>query len=379
MPGERRKNDESWRGYHSPVMTPEEIRRLRLSHSGLSHPPFTTVAEAVAHSGAAQAQDFSAAIWSLGLRIRDATASTIEDAYNDGKILRVHVLRPTWHFILPEDLRWMIALTAPRVKSMVAASNRKLGLDTTLFSKSNAAIEKALEGHHSLTRQDLKGTLADIGIMTDVQRLAHIIMQAELEGLICSGPMRGRQHTYALADERIRESRQLTRDQSLAELARRYFRSHGPAQLGDFSWWSGLGSKDARSALDMIKSGLHQVTYDNKTYWFPPHMETPVPDTPRALLLSIYDEYTIAYRDRSDISDARDIERMMGRGNALTAVILLNGRVSGTWKRAMKKDSVEIRLNPFHALDNDEQEAVELEVARYGKFLGIPAVIAGES
>ena len=191
-------------------MTPEEIRRLRLSHSGLSHSPFTTGADAVAHSGAVQAQDFSAAIWSLGLRIRDATAATIENAYNDGKILRVHVLRPTWHFILPEDLRWMTALTAPGVKSMVAASNRKLGLDPTLFSKSNAAIEKALEGHGSLTRQGLKGILADIGIMTDVQRLAHIIMQAEIEGLICSGPMRGRQHTYALADERIRESRDAT-------------------------------------------------------------------------------------------------------------------------------------------------------------------------
>ncbi|HNB03460.1 MAG TPA: crosslink repair DNA glycosylase YcaQ family protein, partial [Methanoregulaceae archaeon] len=187
-------------------MTPEEILSLRLYHSGLSHSPFTTAAEAVAHSGAVQAQDFSAAIWSLGLRIRDATAVIIEDAYNDGKILRAHVLRPTWHFILPEDLRWMTSLTAPRVKSRVAASNRKLGLDTPLFSQSNAAIEKALEGHHYLTRPDLKGILADIGIMTDVQRLAHIIMQAELEGLICSGPMQGRQHTYALVDERVRES-----------------------------------------------------------------------------------------------------------------------------------------------------------------------------
>ncbi|HOB59451.1 MAG TPA: winged helix DNA-binding domain-containing protein [Methanoregulaceae archaeon] len=351
-------------------MTPEEIRRLRLSHSGLSHSPFTTGAEAVAHSGAVQAQDFSAAIWSLGLRIRDATAATIEDAYNDGKILRVHVLRHTWHFILPEDLRWMTALTAPGVKSMVAASNRKLGLDPTLFSKSNAAIEKALEDHHVLTRQDLKGILADIGIVTDVQRLAHIIMQAELEGLICSGPMQGRQHTYALADERIRESRALTREQSLAELAHRYFTSHGPAQLKDFSWWSGLSRRDAGVGLDSIREELERASINGNTHWYPPDPGEVIPDPPVALLLSIYDEYAIAYADRSAISDAREIERMITKGNAMTAVIVLHGKVAGTWRRTMKKDSIEVRLNPFKELTDEEQEAVEREVERYGKFFG---------
>ena len=211
--------------------------------------------------------------------------------------------------------------------------------------------------------------------MTDVQRLAHIISRAELDGLICSGPQRGKQFTYALLDERVKESEKPDREQSLARLALKYFTSHGPAQLKDFSWWSGLAEKDARSALDRIKSGLDQATVDKKTYWFPPHSETAIPDPPRALLLSIYDEYTIAYHDRSDISDARDIERMIVMGNALTAVIVLNGKVAGTWKRAMKRDSVEIRLNPFRKLESDEQDAVESEVARYGKFFGMPAVI----
>ncbi|MDD1705922.1 MAG: winged helix DNA-binding domain-containing protein [Methanoregulaceae archaeon] len=351
-------------------MTPEEIPSLRLSHSGLSHSPFKTAAEAVAHSGAVQAQDFSAAIWSLGLRIREVSAAIIEDAYNDGKILRVHVLRPTWHFVLPEDLRWMTALTAPGVKSTVAASNRKLGLDTTLFSKSNAAIEKALEGHHSLTRQDLKGILADIGIVTDVQRLAHIIMQAELDGLICSGPMRARQHTYALVDERVRKSRELTRERSLAELARRYYSSHGPAQLSDFSWWSGLSSKDAGASLELIREEVERTLIDGKPYFSLHDDGAVVPEPPVALLLSIYDEYTIAYADRSAISDAREIERMIVQGNAMTAVIVLHGKVAGTWKRRVKKDSIEIRLNPFRELTDEEQDAVEREVERYGRFFG---------
>ncbi len=220
--------------------------------------------------------------------------------------------------------------------------------------------------------------MADAYKETDVQRLAHIIIHAELDGLICSGPRRGKKFTYALLDERVEGSDWPDREQSRAKLAFRYFMSHGPAQLKDFSWWSGLGEKDARSAFDMVKSGLNQATFDKKTYWSPPHAEAEVPDLPLALLLSVYDEYTIVYRDRSDISEARHIERMITKGNALTAVIVLNGKVAGTWKKAMKKESVEIRLSPFRELDKEEQEAVEAEVERYGRFFGVPAVIVGE-
>jgi hypothetical protein len=328
-------------------MNTSEILKLRLFNTGLSTSPFQKAVDAVSHLGAVQAQDFSAAKWSLGSRIRNSTDKEIEKAFNDGKILRIHIMRPTWHFVLPEDIYWMTELTAPRVKSLLQNYNRKLGLDDGLFARSNAAIVKALEGHNYLTRQELKAILADIGIETDVQRLGHIISRAELDGLICSGPKHGKQFTYALLDERVKESEKPDREKALEKLALRYFTSHGPAQLKDFSWWSGLAEKDAGSALDRIKSGLNQGELDKKTYWFPPHSETAIPNAPRALLLSIYDEYTIAYKDRSDISDARDIERMIVMGNALTAVIVLNGRVEGTWKRAMKKDSVEIRLNPL--------------------------------
>ncbi|MGZ4904530.1 MAG: winged helix DNA-binding domain-containing protein [Halobacteriota archaeon] len=359
-------------------MNASEILRLRLYNSGLSLSSFDNVVDAISHLGAVQAQDFPAAKWGLGLRIRSSIDKEIESAFNDGTILRTHVMRPTWHFVLPEDIRWMLELTAPRVKSRLKNYNRKLGLDDALFARSNAVIINALEGHNYLTRQELKALLADAGIETDVQRLAHIITHAELDGLICSGPRRGRQFTSALLDERAERSDKLDREQSLAKLAFRYFASHGPAQLKDFSWWSGLAEKDARSALDMVKSGLNQTTVDKKTYWFPSYLEAAMPDPPAALLLSIYDEYTIAYRDRSDVSDARYIERMIAMGNVLTAVIVLNGRVAGAWKKATKKEAVEIRLNPFRELDKEEREAVEGEIERYGRFFGIPAVIVGE-
>ena len=360
-------------------MNTSEILKLRLYNSGLSQSLFKSAADAVSHSAAVQAQDFTAAKWALGLRIKNSTDEDIEKAFNDGTILRIHIMRPTWHFIIPEDIHWMLELTAPRVKSHLANYNRKLGLDDALFARSNSAIVKALEGHTYLTRQELKEILANTGIGTDIQRLAHILTRAELDGLICSGPRRGKQFTYALLDERVGESRRPGREQSLAELALRYFTSHGPAQLKDFSWWSGLTEKDARAALDIIKSGLEQVTLNGKTYWFSPYAEMSIPDSPSALLLSIYDEYTIAYKDRSNISEARHIERMISMGNALTAVIVLNGSVAGTWHKTMKKNTVEISLNAFRNLDTAEQEAVVSEVSRYGKFVGRPAVIVGKT
>lgn len=356
-------------------MNASEVLKLRLHNSGLSRSQFKSAADAVSHLGAVQAQDFTAAKWALGLRIKNSTDEIIEKAFNEGSILRTHVMRPTWHFVMPEDIRWMVELTAPQVKRLLMHYNRKLELDDALFAKSNAAIVKALRDHTYLTRQELKTTLANIGIETNVQRLAHIIMWAELDGLICSGPRRGMQFTYALMDERVAKAKKLSQEQALAKLALSYFMSHGPAQLEDFSWWSGLAVKDAREALDLTKSKLKQAMLEGKTYWFSDNTKVTTQKSPFALLLSIYDEYTIAYRDRGAISEARDIERMISMGNALTAVIILDGKVAGSWNRSLEKNTVEIRLNPFREFNEDEQEALESEVARYGEFVGIPAIL----
>jgi hypothetical protein len=352
-----------------------EIPRLRLFNTGLSHSPFSSADEAVSHLGAVQAQDFEAAKWALGLRVKNSNAADIEKAFNDGSILRIHVMRPTWHFVLPSDIRWMVELTAPRVKAGLASSNKKLELDDALIARSNAAIVKALQAGRYLTREEIKAILTGIGIVTNVQRLAHIISLAELDGLICSGPKRGKQFTYALVEERVPKSRQLSREQALARLAMKYFASHGPAQVEDFSWWSGLTLKDAKNALELSQSSLKQVLLGKKAYWYRPETRETPPAPPLALLLSIYDEYAIAYRDRSDISDARDIERMISRGATFTSIIVLNGKVAGGWKKALKKNFIEIRLNPFRKINRDEKEALKSEVARYGKFAGIPAVL----
>jgi hypothetical protein len=299
----------------------------------------------------------------------------IQKAYDEGLILRIHVMRPTWHFVLPEDVCWMTELTAPRVKAAMASSNRKLGLDETLFSKSRRTIAEAFRDHQYLTRQELKEALSAAGIETTVQTLAHIIMQVELDGLICSGPRLGKQLTYALLEARVAKPKRLNKEQALAALAQHYFTGHGPAQLEDFSWWSGLAIKEARSALDAIRTDLTSVTFNDRTYWYYDQHPNLSSDLPPAFLLSIYDEYTIAYKDRRDFSDNRDIETMIVMGNSLTAVIILNGKVAGTWSKALKRNTIEIKLSPFRKLNESEQEFLHAEIDHYSRFTGIPAVL----
>lgn len=352
-----------------------DILRFRLRNTGLSASPFSSTEEVVAHLGAVQAQDFAAAKWAVGMRMQKATDEIVEKSFNEGKFLRTHVMRPTWHFILPEDIRWMLELTGPRVKRIIAPYDKKLEITKRVLSQSQAVIEKALEGKRNLTRAELADLLEKKMLPARGQRLAHILAYAELNALICSGPRKGKQFSYALLEERVPKYRKLNREEALAKLALKYFTSHGPAQIKDFSWWSGLSVKETEEEIDLIQPKLAQTSLNGKIYWFSPGTRDEKLDSSilnsdqQAFLLSIYDEYIIAYKDRSDISEKHDIERMISMGNALTAVIILDGKAVGTWKRVLKETFVEIKLNPFKKLDGDKLELIIRAAENYGKFL----------
>ncbi|HEU5348920.1 MAG TPA: winged helix DNA-binding domain-containing protein, partial [Ktedonobacterales bacterium] len=267
----------------------------RLSQQRLAREPLDTPEDVVNWLGAVQSQEYQAALWSLGLRMCAATADVIERAFNEGAILRTHVMRPTWHFVTPADIRWMLELTAPRISATMAYYNRQLELDDDLFTHSNTVIAAALEGERQLTRPELGAALAQAGIAVKGQRLGHIIMRAELDGVICSGPRRGKQFTYALLAERAPQSQTLPRDEALAELVRRYFTSHGPATTRDFAWWSGLTVTDARAGLASVGSALSREEIDGQTYWFSASALPEADPAHAALLLPTYDELLVGY------------------------------------------------------------------------------------
>src|SRR5690242_980084 len=238
---------------------PAEILQLRLANQHLAQQRWTDPRAMVAHLGAIQAQDYPAALWALGLRVAEATRASLECAFNSGAILRTHVLRPTWHFVAPEDVRWMLALTGPRVARAMGRYDGHFGLDAKAYRRSTDAIANALAGGKHLTRTELSAVIGRARVpITSSMKLTRLVMHAELNAVICSGPRRGKQFTYALFDERVPAQKPRSHDRALAELAERYFRSHGPARLHDFAWWSGLKVSDARAGVEMLESRLEQ-------------------------------------------------------------------------------------------------------------------------
>ncbi len=330
--------------------------------------------------GAVQAQDYAAAKWAVGQRMRRSTDTAIDQAFADGAILRTHLLRPTCHFVSPADIRWILALTAPRVNAHNAFSYRQFGLDDATFMRSNNALSRALEGGKQFTRAELAFPLQQAGIATgSALRLSHIMMRAELDGIVCSGARRGKQFTYALLEERAPQARTLERDEALAELTERYFSSHGPATIQDFVWWSGLTTSDAKAGLAMVESQITHRVIDGQAYWFSASSSSPPPSeiSQAAYLLPNFDEYTVGYKDRSAVFDGSHTEKLGSRGDILSNhTIVMDGQVVGTWKRTLEKSAVTIEARPFTPLTKTETRALAVAAERYGRFIGLPATLA---
>lgn len=355
-------------------MTTNDICTLRLAAQFLTTPAPGRASELVRALGAVQAQDYAGAKWGLAQRLRDATDTSIEQEIDEGRILRTHVLRPTWHLVAAEDLRWMLELTAPRVSIANAQYGRRLGLDRNAFRRSNAVLTKVLAGGKSLTRPELRLELerARVKIETN-QHLGHLMMQAELDGVVCSGPRRGKQFTYALLDERAPASPVRSRDEVLLELTRRYFATRSPATPYDFSWWSGLTVKDAKRGIDLVGDELEPATLGGKSYWISAAAPSPSRSKRIAHLLPNYDEYFIGYRDRTALGNRIGHTKLITGGTALIPhVIVIDGQLVGAWKRTIEKDHVHVALSLMTQLNTAEQKLLHAAVQRFGAFLEAP-------
>ena len=348
------------------------IAERRLATQRLTGEPFESPIDAVRWLCAVQSQDYSGARWALGQRTRGTTEAEVDRLFDAGAILRTHVLRPTWHFVLPEDVRWLLELTGPRINRALGARHRELGLDRQIVSRSLAAFEKALGGGRQLTRPELGEVLSAAGILPDGQRLPHLLMGAELEGLVTSGPRRGRQFTYALLAERAPNARILDRRDAMAELARRYFCSHGPAQLQDFVWWSGLTVSDARSAIAMAGGALARQAIDGIEYWFDAEAAPGARAPDEVHLLPNYDEYTVGYRDRAAVFDPEHVfvPSLFPRASVLTNIVTVGGRVRGIWRRSPSRRGVRLDVTLLDPLDSNQAAALEAASGRLGTFLG---------
>lgn len=353
---------------------PLDIARVRLRNHRLSGGRFARPEDAVSWLGAVQAQEYADTKWALALRTRRTNEAAIERALTKGSILRTHVLRPTWHLVAAADIRWMLALTGPRVSARMSPYNRNLELDAAVFRRSQRAIVRALRGGVHLTRQELKAVLEGAGVRTgSVQRLAHIVMQAEIDGVVCSGARRGTHTTYALLDERVPPAAARSRDDALAELTRRYFTSHGPAQIADCVWWSGLTTGDVRRGLELVDRELDQEVVDGRTYWLR-NAAAARDDDKLAHLLGLYDEYLIAYKDRSAALDQSRWVRMVR--DPFSAPLVVNGKVIGSWRRSVKAGRMTITVTPFAPLRRSDAAAVDAAAHAYAGFFGVELALS---
>lgn len=346
-----------------------DIAQHRLINQQLTGTAFKHVNEMVAWFGAMQAQEYAQAKWAMGLRLPHLKEKDIEDAFTKGSLIRTHMLRPTWHAVAAEDLRWMLKISAPRVEAFNAYIYRQTELDRKVFNRCNKLIEKTLEGGKHATRNAINEVFKKNKIEASGTRLSGIMMQAELDGLICSGARAGNQFTYALLEERIPPVPDKHEEEALTELTRKYFFSRGPATVKDFATWSGLTLTACKKGVAEIKELLHEVRMADEVFYFAGDPPSKPLSNGHLRLLPIYDELMMGYKDRSAfIPDKFDA---VSSSFVFDNTIILNSRIAGTWRRDIGKKSIELEYDFFKAPGASQLRAFRQQVQQFETFSGL--------
>jgi hypothetical protein len=350
-------------------MTSSEISQIRLVNQKISHQKYLSAGDIVKWMGAIQAQDFSMAKWAVGVRSAGLTATMVDSSFDKGEVLRIHVLRPTWHLVSADDIYWMLRLTAPKILTSLRSRHKQLGLSESVISKAKDIIGKTLTEWKSLTREELGKEFLKSDIRIDGNRLSHILFRGELDELICSGPTAENKLTYSLLHERVPQKKYLSREESLAMLAGRYFTSRAPATIQDFAWWSNLTLKDVRTATESIKSDFVSETIGSGKYLIPRSFTYPVPQNNNVYILPAYDEFLLSYKDRSSSLSAIYNKKAVSDNGIFYPLIVAEGQIKGVWKRSFQRNRVIIKTTFFQPASGSDLNLINKCAALFGQFL----------
>lgn len=327
-------------------MNISELPRYRLYNQQISNRSFSGIKELVGWMGAMQAQDYAMSKMAVGIRLSATCDSMIDHAVENVHIIRTHILRPTWHFVSRDDIYWMLALSAPQIKAASRSRDLALGISENDFERSNELLLKILSGGKRLTRSDISAAFARIGIKTDQNRLYHFLMRGEIDGLLFSRGSGTNVQTYSLLGEYVPHQGALTREESVAALAKRYFASHGPATAHDFSWWSGLSVTESKRAAADARNDLLSEICNGQTYYYSKSLVS-CPDANRVCFLPAFDEFLISYKDRT-AAIPLELQSLAFTSNGIfKPIIVSDGKVVGTWKAVAKKDLMQIESSIF--------------------------------
>lgn len=358
-------------------MNKSAISLTRLSSQRISQADFKTAASVVSWMGAMQAQDYTGGLWAVALRTPHLTLADVEKAIDDREIVRTWPMRGTLHFVASEDIRWMLALLAPRILAGSTSRLRQLDLDDTIIQAAGDILQTELSGGKRMTRKEIFTLFENHGIASANQRGIHILGHLAQQGLLCLGTHDGKQPTFTLLEEWLRPAPAYTREEALQMVATRYFKSHGPANLKDFAGWGHLKISDAKLAIELADSVITKETIDGIDYWLDSSTTHGMHDNAIHLLPG-FDEYVLGYKDRSAIMHSDHMKIIVPGGNGVfLPTIVENGQVIGTWKRTLRAKDVRIQLVPFQPLSSIQQEKIAVSAKRFGDFLGLPTAIEG--
>ena len=348
---------------------PPSLTARRLRAHGIGPSIAASPADAVRHMAAMQAQDYHAVLWAVGLRTGNATQADVEDTVACGDLVRTWPMRGTLHLLARDDVRWMVALLAPRVQAANATRLvRAFGFDAPTLARGRTLVEQILADGAPVMRATVYARLEAAGFASGGQRGLHLLNWLAHESVVCQGPREGKQPTFVLMDAWVPTRAPLDRDEALHRLALRYLQGHGPATVADLAWWSGLTQKDAQRALALAAAELEQETDEGTTWWW--RSDTPASSRSRVIhLLPAFDEYLIGYRDRSPVLDAVHARRVFSVNGLVAPTVIVDGRVVATWKRGSTADG-DIALDPLRELEDDEHAGILRAAQRWRRFLG---------
>lgn len=309
------------------------IPNIRLISQQLTNPQFSDVHELVAWMGMLQAQDYKMMRWAIGIRLKNPTMEKFRKAYSTGAVIRTHLFRCTWQLIAAEDVNWMLKLCSEKNKRAINGYTAYRGhtISEKEYGHTNELIYRTLSGHKSMKKDELSARLVGLGLPDDNHTLSIYLRRAEQDGIICSGNFDERQNTYALMGERVPMPNRLSKEESLAILARKYLRSHSPATLEDFAWWTNLSMKECREAIESIRKEIFEENYDNSTYYIHQDCNTSRKCRNLILLLPAYDEYLLGYKSRNHIIEHAFRHKAYSNNGLFYPLIARNGTIVGRW------------------------------------------------
>ncbi|WP_291907659.1 winged helix DNA-binding domain-containing protein [Chitinophaga sp. CB10] len=347
-----------------------DIARLRLHAQQITHHSCKTPQALVSYMGPMQAQDYNGGKYAIGVRLPNATLPVVEKAVNQAKIIRTWVFRGTLHLVTPEDIRWMTALVKDRLQQRLRSVEKTLAIKESDYPKIYQLLLREMKGGRQLLKSEIEDLITRHKFHSDYMR--YLLLRASLEGVICHGPLRGKQFTFTLLDEWSPGENNVTTEEALGMLAARYFTSHGPATVADFMTYAGITLREANTGLEIARPALESFTIDKSVWWCGKGLLKSAKPVPRAILLPPFDEILVAYKDRSAMTPDQHKGKAMTSNGIFHPILLLDGQLCGLWKRTIVKGGVDIELQPFRPLKKTDRQVFEAACEHYANFMQLP-------